>query len=162
MAHSAIGGSVYRRRRPEALRSSLEITVKAAAVLTAALPSVVVKAANMEPVMFTSTAFAGWGVAAITLRNSANTSSSEKLLTRTPALMMILAASKCWTPLRWIVTISRTTANEPRGYATDLSRATRFTEAWVTGKDAMVRGEDGDRAILCVGFGRPSYRQWGL
>ena len=71
-----------------------------------------------------------------------------------PAPVMILAGSKCWTPSRWIVTISRSSANEPRGYAPDLSRATRITEAWVAGDDAMVRGE-GNWAIRCVGLGRP-------
>ena len=35
-----------------------------------------------------------------------------------------------------------------------LSRATRFTDAWVAGIDAIVRGE-GNRAIWCVGSGRP-------
>ena len=59
---------------------------------------------------------------------------------------MILAGSKCWTPSRWIVTISRTSANEPRGCAADLSRVKRLTEAWVAGDDTMERGE-GDWVI---------------
>ena len=90
----------------------------------------------------------------ITLGNSANASSSEKSLTRTPAPVMILAGSKYWTPSRWIVTISRTSMNEPRDCTADLSRDTRFAEAWVAEDDAMVRGE-GNRIVLWVGFGRP-------
>ena len=130
------------------------MTAKAAAVLTAVLPSALVKVANMETVVFVSTASADWGEAAIALRSSASASSSDRSLTRIPAPVMILAGSKCWTPSRWIVAISRTSANEPRGCAADRSRAARLTEAWVAGDDAMVRGE-GDRAIRCVGFGRP-------
>ena len=143
---------------------SLEVIAKAAEVLTAALPSVVAKAANMEPVMFMSTASAGWGVAAITLRNSARSSSRDWSLTRTPAPVLISAGSKCLMPSRWIVTISRTSANEPRGCAADLSRATRFTEAGVAtagggGEDVMARGE-GDRAIRSAVFRRSACRWW--
>ena len=131
--------------------TSLDMTVKAVVVLTAALPPVVAKTASMEPIMFVSAASAGWDVAAITLRNSARASARNRSLTRPPAPVVILAGSKCWTPSRWIVTISRTSANEPRGCAADLSRATRFTEAGLAtagddGEDAMARGE-GDRAI---------------
>ena len=54
------------------------MTAKAAAVLTAVLPSALVKAANMEPVMFMSTASADWDVAAITLRISASAPSSGR------------------------------------------------------------------------------------
>ena len=122
------------------------MTAKAADVLTAVLQSALVKLANMEPVIFESTASADWGVAAITLRSSASTSSTDRSLTRTPAPVMILAGSKCWTLSRWIVTISRTSANELRACAVALSRTTRLTEASVAGGDAMVRGE-GNRAI---------------
>ena len=108
--------------------TSLEITSKAAVVLTVALPSVLIKVVNMDSVMFLSTASAGWGVTAITLKDWVRASSRDKALTRTPAPVIILAGSKCWTPSRWIVTISRTLANEPRGCAADLSRATRFIE----------------------------------
>ena len=48
--------------------ASLQMTAKAAAVLTAVLPSALVKAANMEPDVFMSTASADWDVVAITLR----------------------------------------------------------------------------------------------
>ena len=41
-----------------------------------------------------------------------------------------------------------------RGCGMVLSRATRFNETLVAGIDAIVRGE-GNRAILCVGLGRP-------
>ena len=122
-------------------------------VLTAVLPSALVKAANMEPVKFESIASADRGVVAIAPRTSAS-ASSDRSLTRTPASVMILEALKCWTPSRWIVTISSTSANELRGCAVALFRTTRFTEAWMSGIDAKVRGE-GSRAIWCVGFGRP-------
>ena len=125
------------------------MTAKAAAVLTAVLPSALVKAANMEPVMFESIASADWGVVAIAPRSSASASSSDRSLTRTPGPVMILEGSKCWTPSRWIVTISSTSANELRGCAVAPSRTTRFTEAWVAGSDAIVRGE-GNRAIWRV------------
>ena len=52
------------------------MTAKAAAVLTAVLPPALLKAVNMEPVMFMSTASADWDVAAITLRISASALSS--------------------------------------------------------------------------------------
>ena len=122
------------------------MTAKATDVLTVVLPSALVKLANMEPVIFESTAFADWGVAAIALRSSASASSTDRSLMRTPAPVMILAGSKCWTPSRWIVTVSRTSANEVRGCAVTLSSTTRLTEAWVAGGDAMVHGE-GNRAI---------------
>ena len=144
MTHSTVGGSV----------ASVQITAKAEAVLTAVLPSALVKAANMEPVMFKSIASADWGVVAIAPRSSAIASSSDRSLTRTPAPVMILVGSKYWTSSRWIVTISSTSTNELRGCAVALSRTTRFTEAWVAGSDTIVRGE-GNRAIWCVGFGRP-------
>ena len=41
------------------------MTAKAAAVLTAVLPSALVMAANMEPVKFEAIASADWGVVAI-------------------------------------------------------------------------------------------------
>ena len=128
------------------------MTAKATDVLTVVLPSALVKLANTEPVIFESTAFADWGVAASALRSSASASSTDRSLTRTPAPVMILTGSKCWTPSRWIVSISRTSANELRGCVVALSSTTRSTEAWVAGGDAMVRGE-GNRAIRCVGFG---------
>ena len=130
------------------------MTVRAAAVLTAVLPSALVKAENMELVKFESIASADWGVVAIASMSSASASSIERSLTRTPALVMILEGSQCWTQSRWIVTISSTSANVLRGCNMALSRTTRFTEAWVAGIDAIVRGE-GNRAIWCVGFGRP-------
>ena len=80
--------------------ASLQITPRAAAVLNAALPSALVKAANMEPVMFMSIASTDWGVAATMLRSSVSTSSIDRSLTRTPAPVIILARSKCWTPSR--------------------------------------------------------------
>ena len=64
--------------------ASLQMTAKAAVVLTAMLPSALVKAADMESVMFVSTASGDWGVAAIALRSSASASSSNRSLTRTP------------------------------------------------------------------------------
>ena len=76
----------------------------------------------------------------------AGASSIERSLTRTPAPVMIFAGSKCWTPSRWIVISSCTSANVLGGYDLALSRTTRFTDAWVAGIDAIVRGE-GNRAI---------------
>ena len=73
------------------------MTAKVAAVLTAVLTSALVKAANMEPIMFVSTASTDWGVVTIALKSSASASSSDRSLTRTPAPGMILAGSKCWT-----------------------------------------------------------------
>ena len=120
---------------------------KSAAVLTAVLPSALVKAENMEPVKFVFIASADWDVVAIEPRSSASASSIERSLTRTPAPVMVLEGSKCWTPSRWIVTISNTSVDVLRGCDMALSRATRFTEAWVAGIDAIVRGE-GNRAIV--------------
>ena len=71
------------------------MTAKATGVLTVVLPSALVKLANMEPVIFESTVFADWGVAAIALRSSASASSTDRSLTRTPAPVMILTGSKC-------------------------------------------------------------------
>ena len=76
------------------------MTAKAAAALTAVLPSALVKTANMDPVMFESIASADWGVVAIVPRSSASASSSDRSLTRTPAPVMSLEGSKCWTPSR--------------------------------------------------------------
>ena len=129
------------------------MTAKAAAVLNAVLPSALVQAVNMEPVKFESITSADWGVVAIAPRSSASASSIETSLTRTPAPVMILEGSECWTPSRWIVTISSTPANELRGCDMALSSTTRFTEVWVAGIEARVRHE-GHRAIWCVGFGR--------
>ena len=66
--------------------ASLQMTAKAAMVLTAVLPSALAKAAKMKSVMFMSTACADWGVAAITLMSSASVSSSDRSLTRPPLL----------------------------------------------------------------------------
>ena len=82
------------------------MTAKTADVLTAVLLSALVKAAKMEPVKFESIASADWGVVAIAPRSSASASSIDRSLTRTPAPVIILEGSKCWTPSRWIVTIS--------------------------------------------------------
>ena len=74
------------------------MTAKAAAVLAAVLPSALVKGANMEAVKFESIASADWGVVAVAPRISASASSIDRSLTRTPAPVMILEGSKCWTP----------------------------------------------------------------
>ena len=79
---------------------SFDRAAKAAVVLTAMLPSMLSKAVNMEPVILMSTVSAGWGMAAIMLRNSLRASSRDRSLTRTPSPVMILLESKCWTPLR--------------------------------------------------------------
>ena len=81
-------------------------------------------------------------------------SRAVKSLTRTPAPVMILEGSKCWTPSRWVVTISSTSAIVLRGCDMALFRTTRFTEVWVAGIDDIVRGKE-NRSIWCVGFGRP-------
>ena len=71
------------------------MTSEAAAVLTVVLSSALVKAANLEPVMFESIASTDWSVVAIELRSSTSASSSERSLTRTTALVMIFVGSKC-------------------------------------------------------------------
>ena len=129
MTHSTVGtpsADVAGQRRSVA---SLHMTAKAAAVLTAVLPSALETTADMEPVKFESIASADWGVVAIAPRSSASASSIERSLTRTPAPVVVLEGSKCWTPSRWTVTVSSTSANVLRGCDMALSRTTRFSDA---------------------------------